>query len=759
MTINKVYDETTFITGMDFQSFATGGSITEKAGAIIYVSGASGLQLADSPWKVKIDGVIQSTTSHGLYLAGDALASKAANSTVIIGSEGTVWGNGGGTVGVYAEQATDIVNSGLIRGGSTGIYENAITPSSSKAVTITNTASGLIVGASAGINFADTTHDLVVKNAGTIGRIETGNVGIEFGHSLQLTNTGNIYGQVTALSAGVSASKITNSGHIGDYIHLGDAITLGTGNDVVSNAASGDIFGSIVMGGGNDTLTNGGSILLGITFADGDDKMTNAGQATNNIAMGNGNNTFINSGAAGALSLGIGNDTVTNTKTLDSFSFGDGTNKFTNSGVVANDVGFGIGDDSATNSKTIGGAVDFDDGKNTFTNSGTLGSTLDFGIGDDVFKNTGSVTGAAKFGDGSNNATNGGSFGSTITFGIGDDVFKNTGSVAGTVNFGDGNNSVTNSGDVGGTLTFGIGNDVMTNSGELGGAVVMGEGNNTFINTGILNGGVTFGSGNDVFKTTYSVGSTVVMGDGNDTFVGGSGHDDLNDGKGNDSYALGAGDDNINYGFSGTDTFDGGTGMDTFNAFYTASGGLFVNLDTKATTYSGITVAGGSLNTSGGAELGKIKGFESIVGTASADWLHGSAGADQLDGVTGTDVYIGGGGADRLVNNNDGAIDTFVYEKLTDSGITKATRDTITGFQSGDKIDLSALDANTKTAVDDAFSYLGPNVAFGKNAGELRTVVEGGDTIIQGDVNGDGKADFTIDVTGVRTFVMGDFVL
>ena len=104
---------------------------------------------------------------------------------------------------------------------------------------------------------------------------------------------------------------------------------------------------------------------------------------------------------------------------------------------------------------------------------------------------------------------------------------------------------------------------------------------------------------------------------------------------------------------------------------------------------------------------------------------------------------------------------------MTDSGNTKATRDTIRNFEGaggsgGDKIILSNIDANTKTVDDDAFHLIGPDTKFSATTpGELRWVhdLAANLTIIQGDVNGDGKADFSIAVVGTVNFVDGDFSL
>ena len=82
--------------------------------------------------------------------------------------------------------------------------------------------------------------------------------------------------------------------------------------------------------------------------------------------------------------------------------------------------------------------------------------------------------------------------------------------------------------------------------------------------------------------------------------------------------------------------------------------------------------------------------------------MYGGAGKDTLLGGAGRDVLNGGGA--------DGFADTFLYSALTDSGVTKATRNLIQQFEDGmDKIDLSGLDANTGAAGDQAFTYLNGN--------------------------------------------------
>ena len=99
-----------------------------------------------------------------------------------------------------------------------------------------------------------------------------------------------------------------------------------------------------------------------------------------------------------------------------------------------------------------------------------------------------------------------------------------------------------------------------------------------------------------------------------------------------------------------------------------------------------------------------------------------------------------------------------------DSGVTNATRDVITDVQDGvDKIDLFFIDANTTNgaATNDAFTFIGTNVAFGGTPGQLRAYWTGSGQIISGDVNGDNVADFAIGVTDPTHSLnfAGDFLL
>ncbi|HEY7808522.1 MAG TPA: Ig-like domain-containing protein [Croceibacterium sp.] len=136
--------------------------------------------------------------------------------------------------------------------------------------------------------------------------------------------------------------------------------------------------------------------------------------------------------------------------------------------------------------------------------------------------------------------------------------------------------------------------------------------------------------------------------------------------------------------------------------------------------------------------------------------IYGGHGADTITGGAGDDKIYGGAGADTLTGGAGN--DTFAYMSAAHS--TSGATDLITDFASGDKIDLSAIDANTVHSGNDAFTFI-DTAAFSGTAGELRVEETSIDHwVVQGDINGDGTADLMIDVTSVgHSLAAGDFVL
>ncbi len=152
-----------------------------------------------------------------------------------------------------------------------------------------------------------------------------------------------------------------------------------------------------------------------------------------------------------------------------------------------------------------------------------------------------------------------------------------------------------------------------------------------------------------------------------------------------------------------------------------------------------------------------------LFGGALADTLKGVAGNDTLRGNAGNDVLTGGLGRDTMTGN--AGLDDFDFNALNEMGKTASTRDRITDFTHlQDDIDLRTIDAKTTVGGNQAFTFIGTS-AFHKIAGELHAVKINptgplnDKTIVEGDVNGDGKADFQIELTGLKTLTAADFLL
>jgi Ca2+-binding RTX toxin-like protein len=126
-----------------------------------------------------------------------------------------------------------------------------------------------------------------------------------------------------------------------------------------------------------------------------------------------------------------------------------------------------------------------------------------------------------------------------------------------------------------------------------------------------------------------------------------------------------------------------------------------------------------------------------------------------LIGLDGNDRLTGGDGADTLVGGADS--DTFVFTTLSNS--TPANPDTIVDFTHGiDKIDLSAIDANTATGGNQAFVFAGPKANAIADA--VTWSESGGNTIVRADVNGNTTPDILIVLAGINHNLSAlDFVL
>jgi len=76
-----------------------------------------------------------------------------------------------------------------------------------------------------------------------------------------------------------------------------------------------------------------------------------------------------------------------------------------------------------------------------------------------------------------------------------------------------------------------------------------------------------------------------------------------------------------------------------------------------------------------------------------------------------------------------------------------------------DLLDLSAIDANTGLAGDQAFTFVGGAAFTGGGQGSVRFIASGGDTRVEVDQGNGGGAEAVIILTGLHTLLNTDFVL
>ena len=268
------------------------------------------------------------------------------------------------------------------------------------------------------------------------------------------------------------------------------------------------------------------------------------------------------------------------------------------------------------------------------------------------------------------------------------------------------------------------------------------------------------GNGNaNVFNLaglTTKTGLTAISGLGGSDTITGSKFADVIAASGTDAQF-----DTMNGGL-GTDTFRvDGSGPLTLNGFNAASQSieiwagngqtLFGNGNANVFNLAGLTSMTGLPFVDGGA------GNDTLTGSKFVDHLLGGDGNDTMSAGAGIDELEGGLGRDTMTGGADG--DRFDFDNVKEIGKKKGLLDLIVDWGDGDTIDLSSIDANGAKKGDKDFKFLKKEGAAFKKAGQVGFDQKKGNTFVQGDINGDGKADFKLQVAGTIDFVKADFEL
>ena len=534
----------------------------------------------------------------------------------------------------------------------------------------------------------------------------------------------------TVIGSALSDNIYANGGD--DQLHGGagfDTIQGGDGNDLLDGGADGDsmeggagddiyivdsTFDSVFenAGEGTDTVqtsityslaTNPGRINIENLVLTGTAAINGTGNALSNVMTGN--------GAANTLNGGAGNDTL----------YGNDGNDTLIGGIGNDTLDGGAGVDTASYSTSAAVNV----------NLALAGAQNTGGAGIDTLVSIENLLGSA-FGDvlqgnGANNSLSGGGGNDTLEGGSGDDML-NGGAGTDSASYASAAVGVNvDLGLAGAQNTVGAGTDTL-----IGIEKLVGSGFNDVLRGDGADNALTGGNGDD---DLFGNG-------GNDTLTGGAGHDRMYGGTGDDTYFVS----------DGTDLASESAGEGHDQVIASTNYTLGANVEDLTLTGSGLVGRGNDLDNT----IAGTASANKLYGNGGNDSLNGQAGDDDLFGGTGNDTLTGGTGQDKLVGGAGN--DRFVFDDGDFGGATRTTADQITDFAAGDTIDLGGVDANSLLAGDQGFGFVGTS-AFSHMAGELRYEKVSGDTYVQGDINGDGIADFMIHLAGLHTLQASDFLI
>jgi Ca2+-binding RTX toxin-like protein len=254
-------------------------------------------------------------------------------------------------------------------------------------------------------------------------------------------------------------------------------------------------------------------------------------------------------------------------------------------------------------------------------------------------------------------------------------------------------------------------------------------------------------SGGDAEGDTLGVSFAGLIGSTHaDTLIGGTATSYISGNGGLDTITGGAGNDTITV--PGTwASIDGGAGTDRLifrnpDALQTTqpAAGALINVEKVIVGEGGLLDLSQQSAIDGSIKLvSKADGMASAFGTAFGDTIRGGDGNDQILGGGGRDHLSGGAGADLFGYILDTQFDT--------------TRDVIRDFSGhngeGDKIAVLSL---APVSFVDRFS--------GDGDIEIRAVARGGGfQVVLMDLDGDGKSDASIRVSGKEALTADDFLL
>lgn len=575
------------------------------------------------------------------------------------------------------------------------------------------------------------------------------------------------------MSVFIPAADQSNSGtlytlgnSIEDYLIVNATITLisYTATTITTGSYHSDmlIMGAVLNAGPNSAIEAvNTSIMLMATGA-----VFNTGANYNGaVQIGTGsilaNQGTITSSAGWGISA-FGTDVaITNTGLVQGFAGGIIFDNYIVSGTHLDNSGSIIGGRTTSTLDGVGHGIQITASSCDIDNSGRILAKADYKAGIHI-GNSLSVQPAYNI-----TILNSGSIGAARGWGV--DASDNQAAAIYLVNSG------AISGGVGG-LQGSAGDDQITNTGTIqllpglqssGFAVSLGAGGDKFINHGKILSNVDLGDGADYFDGRLgSIAGSIVGGLGLDTLLGGAGqetllggdNDDVLNGQGGDDELFGQAGNDLLVGGVGNDSLDGGGGNDTYvvdsvndmvfedvaaGSDLILSGAVSLTLSAYANVENASLTGTANLNATG------TESFNLLLGNAGANLLDGRGGSDNLQGSVGADTLLGGAGNDTLRGGLDAdrltggsGVDQFIF-----FAALEASGDVIVDFtHASDRIVLTAFMAGGSFVGAAAFTA----------AKQVHYIAATG--VLEGDVNGDLLADWSLTLASKPVLTTADFL-
>ena len=229
------------------------------------------------------------------------------------------------------------------------------------------------------------------------------------------------------------------------------------------------------------------------------------------------------------------------------------------------------------------------------------------------------------------------------------------------------------------------------------------------------------------------------------------GTDDSNiDGNDLDNKLIGNDGNNILNGFAGGDKLIGSAGNDIYFVdnrrdevleFANEGEDLVVFLNRKYRLPANVERL----------SFGAVSKSKIGIGNSLDNVLTGNEFKNRLKGGGGDDVLVGFGGKDKLTGGS--GADQFQFQSITDSGISKRTRDVITDFASGvDTISIDIIDAQPASTADQAFEFIGSEEFT--DIGQARFA----NGILSLNIDDDIAPEFQVELKGVNQLLVSDII-